>query len=176
MSSDDGRRCGVTPTVPARDQNRLANCTVEAHCAVSSAKHPLLGRRWLREARAPACKKEGIMRPLDSIATPSILIALSFAILTFAASASLAQGVPALRQPPIGHRQPTLGDLPPEAGRAEAVRPHCRSGRAVKQPGAGPLFSGATKRPVLATRLRRKIRSSKTGPNTQPPTRPLASA
>jgi hypothetical protein len=60
------------------------------------------------------------MRSLDSVATPPILIALSFAILTFAASASLAQGVP-LRQAPIGHRQPTLGDLPPDVRKDEQL-------------------------------------------------------
>jgi hypothetical protein len=49
------------------------------------------------------------------------LATLSFAILTFAASASLAQGVPALWQPPVGHRQPTLGDLPPDVRKDEQL-------------------------------------------------------
>ena len=47
--------------------------------------------------------------------------ALSFAVLTFAASASLAQGAPTLRQAPIGHRQPTPGDLPPDVRKDEQL-------------------------------------------------------
>jgi hypothetical protein len=62
------------PTVPARAQNRLANCSIEAHVGLSPAKDPLLGRRWLREARAPARKKESSMRSFDSIVTSPILI------------------------------------------------------------------------------------------------------
>jgi hypothetical protein len=47
------------------------------------------------------------------------LAALGFAVIAFTASASLAQGVPALRQAPIGHRQPTTTDLPPDVRREE---------------------------------------------------------
>jgi hypothetical protein len=47
------------------------------------------------------------------------LAALSFAALAFAASASLAQGVPALWGAPIGHRQPTTSDLSPDVRRDE---------------------------------------------------------
>jgi hypothetical protein len=49
------------------------------------------------------------------------LAAMGFAILTFAASPSFAQGVPALRQAPIGHRQPTPGDLPPDVRKEEQL-------------------------------------------------------
>jgi hypothetical protein len=61
------------------------------------------------------------MRSFDSVAASSILIALSFAMLTFATSASLAQGMPALRQAPVGHRQPTLSDLPPDVRKDEQL-------------------------------------------------------
>jgi hypothetical protein len=47
------------------------------------------------------------------------LAALSFAALACAASVSLAQGVPFLWQAPIGHRQPTTSDLPPDVRRDE---------------------------------------------------------
>jgi hypothetical protein len=57
------------------------------------------------------------------------LAALSFALLTFATSASLAQGVPALRQAPVGHRPPTLSDLPPDVRKDEQY-PSARSQRA----------------------------------------------
>jgi hypothetical protein len=49
------------------------------------------------------------------------LAALGFAVLTFSASASLAQGVAALRQAPIGHRQPTPSDLPPDVRKDEQL-------------------------------------------------------
>jgi hypothetical protein len=114
--------------------------------------------------------------------------AIYFAIFTLGASGALAQGVSSLpmRQAPIGHRQPAPSDLPPDVRKDEqrslarrrsllarhrnrkgklgglevAVRPRFRSGRAVKRPGAGALFSGATKRPVLPTRPMHKTRSS----------------
>jgi hypothetical protein len=51
------------------------------------------------------------------------LAAICFAISTLAASSSLAQQVPALGPgvlpAPIGHRQPTIGDLPPAVVREE---------------------------------------------------------
>jgi hypothetical protein len=47
--------------------------------------------------------------------------AMGFAILTFAASPSFAQGVPALRQAPIGHRQPTPSNLPPDVRKEEQL-------------------------------------------------------
>jgi hypothetical protein len=72
------------------------------------------------------------MRPFNSIATPKIpkrrtfaaglvLAALSVAIFTLGASRALAQGVPALRQAPIGHRQPTSIDLPPDVRKDEPL-------------------------------------------------------
>ena len=47
--------------------------------------------------------------------------ALSFAVVTFAAGASLAQGAPTLRQAPIGHRQPAPSDLPPDVRKNEQL-------------------------------------------------------
>jgi hypothetical protein len=64
---------------------------------------------------------ESTMRSFGSIATLPILIILSFAILTYAASASLAQGAPTLQQAPVGHRQPTLSDLPPDVRKDEQL-------------------------------------------------------
>jgi hypothetical protein len=63
------------------------------------------------------------------------LAALSFAILTFAAGACLAQDVPALRQAPIGHRQPTLTDLPPDVRKDEQL-PSAPSRPAAATPGS----------------------------------------
>ena len=183
--------------VPEAAQNRLANCSIEAHGGLSPAKGLLLRRRWLREARAPACKKgehhaifqfncyANIAKRRKFVAGLR-LAALSFAIFTIGASGALAQGVPSL--PSAGSDRTSAAD--PErssarrpqgratsgapsqpasaspqserlAGRTEAsVRPHFRSGRAVKRPGPGALFSAATKRPVLPTRPMHKTRSS----------------
>jgi hypothetical protein len=76
------------------------------------------------------------------------LAALSFAVLTFATSASFAQGVPVLRQAPIGHRQPTLSDLPPDVRKDEQLP------SAPSQPaGATPQSSSApTQRQTGRTR------------------------
>jgi hypothetical protein len=46
---------------------------------------------------------------------------MGFAMLAFAASPSFAQGVPALRQAPIGHRQPTQSGLPPDVQKDEQL-------------------------------------------------------
>jgi hypothetical protein len=71
---------------------------------------------------------------------------------------------------PARYRKGTSG------GHAEAIRLRCRSGRAAKRPGAGPLFSGVTKKLVLPTRRPPRARSSRTGPNIRAPTRQRASA
>jgi hypothetical protein len=87
------------------------------------------------------------MRSFNSIATPNIakrhkfaaglrLAALSFAIFTLGASGALAQGVPALWQAPIGHRQPTSIDLPPDARKDE-------HSRAPSQPASATLRSSS---------------------------------
>ena len=134
------------------------------------------------------------------------LAALSFAILTFAASASLAQGVPALRQAPIGHRQPTPSDLPPDVRKDEQLSrapsqpasatpqsssvpsqrqagrtrgggpPTLQVGPSCEAAGRGAVVLGRNKEACLADETVRRIRSSKTGPNTRPPTRPFAPA
>jgi hypothetical protein len=82
------------------------------------------------------------------------LAALSFAILTFAASASLAQGVPALRQAPIGHRQPTPGDLPPDVRKDEQF------------PSAPSQPAGATARSSSEPSQRHTARTRGGGPPT----------
>ena len=72
------------------------------------------------------------MRSFNSIATPNLakrrkfaagrrLAALSLAIFTLGASGSLAQGVSALRQAPLGHRQPTSIDLPADVRKDEQL-------------------------------------------------------
>jgi hypothetical protein len=94
------------------------------------------------------------MRSFDSIATPPILIALSFAILTFAVSASSAQGVPALWQAPTGHRQPTLGDLPPDVRKDE------------QRPSAPSQPASATRQSSSATSQRQTGRTRGGGPPT----------
>jgi hypothetical protein len=55
-------------------------------------------------------------------------LAFSFAIFTLGASGALAQGLPALRQAPIGHRQPSSIDLPPDVRKDEQLS------RALSQP------------------------------------------
>jgi hypothetical protein len=62
------------------------------------------------------------------------LAALSFAILMFATTASLTQGVPALRQAPVGHRQPTQSDPPLDVGKDEQLP----SASAARQPASAP--------------------------------------
>jgi hypothetical protein len=63
------RSC-LRPTGPGRHEtgsrSRSANCSIEARGGLLSAKDPPHGRRWLREARAPACKMESTMPPFDS--------------------------------------------------------------------------------------------------------------
>jgi hypothetical protein len=83
------------------------------------------------------------MRSFNSIAKPNIakrrkfaaglrLAALSFTIFTLGASGALTQGVPALRQAPVGHRQPTLSDLPPDVRKDEQLP------SATRQPSSAP--------------------------------------
>ena len=71
------------------------------------------------------------------------LAALSFAIFTIGASGALAQGVPslAMRPAPIGHRQPTPSDLPPDVRKDEQ-----RSGAPSQPPGATPQSQRQTGR------------------------------
>jgi hypothetical protein len=115
------------------------------------------------------------------------LSAIYFTIFTLGASGALARGVSFLpvRQAPIGlGSQPRAISRPTSArtssvlarcrsllarhgsrkgklgGLEVAVRPRFRWGRVVKRRGAGALFSGATKRPVLLTRPMHKTRSS----------------
>jgi hypothetical protein len=105
------------------------------------------------------------MRSFNSIATPDIakrrefaaglrLAALSFAIFMLGASGALAQGVPALRQALIAHRQPTSIDLPPD------VRKDERLSRAPSQ------TASATPRSSGASSQRRTGRTSGGGPPT----------
>jgi hypothetical protein len=71
------------------------------------------------------------------------LSAIYFAIFTIGASGALAQGVPslAMRPAPIGHRQPTPRDLPPDVRKDEQ-----RSGAPSQPPGATPQSKGQTGR------------------------------
>jgi hypothetical protein len=103
------------------------------------------------------------MRSFNSIATPNIakrrkfaaglrLAALSFAMFTLGASGALAQG--SLRQAPIGHRQPTPSDLPPD------VRTDEQLSRGPPQP------ASATPRSSSAPSQRRIGRTSGGGPPT----------
>jgi hypothetical protein len=82
------------------------------------------------------------------------LAALSFAVIAFTASASLAQGVPALRQAPVGHRQPTASDLPPDVRRDE------QPASATSQP------AGATARSSRAPSQKQTARTRGGGPPT----------
>jgi hypothetical protein len=86
----------------------------------------------------PPAKQESTVRSFNSIAKPNIakrrkfaaglrLAALSFSIFTLGASGALTQGVPALRQAPVGHRQPTLSDLPPDVRKDEQLPSEHRS-------------------------------------------------
>jgi hypothetical protein len=105
------------------------------------------------------------MRSFNSIATPKIvkrrkfaaglrLAALSLAIFTLGASGCLAQGVPALRQAPLRHRQPTSIDLPAD------VRKDQQLSRAPSQP------ASATPRSSSAPSQTRTGRTSGGGPPT----------
>jgi hypothetical protein len=82
------------------------------------------------------------------------LAALSCAVLAFAANPSFAQGVPDLRQAPIGHRQPTVNDLPPDVRKKEQSR------SAPTQP------SSATPHPSSAPSQRQIARTRGGGPPT----------
>jgi hypothetical protein len=82
------------------------------------------------------------------------LAALCFAVLTFAVSASLAQGVPVLRQAPIGHRQPTPSDLPPDVRKDQQL------------PSAPSQPAGATPRSSSAPTQRQTGRTRAGGPPT----------
>jgi hypothetical protein len=106
------------------------------------------------------------VRSFNSIATPNIakphkftaglrLAALSFAIFTLGGSGALAQEVPALRQAPVGHRQPTSIDLPPDVRKGEQLS------RAPSQP------ASATPRSSSAPSQRRTGRTSGGPPTLQ---------
>ena len=77
------------------------------------------------------------------------LATLGFAVLTFAASASLAQPVPALRQAAIGHRQPTSSDLPADVRMQELLsgapsQPRRATPRSFGAPARSPRHTGRT--------------------------------
>jgi hypothetical protein len=82
------------------------------------------------------------------------LATLSFAVLSFATSASLAQGVPGLRQAPIGHRQPTSSALPRDVGKDEQL------------PGGPSQAASATPQSSSAASQRRTGRTRGGGPPT----------
>jgi hypothetical protein len=83
--------------------------------------------------------------------------AICFAILALAASGALAQGGPSLRQAPIGHRQPTQSDLPPDVRKDEQF-----PGAPTQPPSATP--QSAPSQPPGAPSQRRTARTRGGGP------------
>jgi hypothetical protein len=86
-------------------------------------------------------------------------------ILTFGATASWAQGVPAIRQAPVGHRQPTASDLPPDVRKDEQL-PSATPQPPSAPPSSVPQPSSATPQSSGAPLQRQTRRNRGVGPPT----------
>jgi hypothetical protein len=158
----DCQRQRATPEVVAGPRYFLFHAYVRTIAGQGSSPQASVAERG---ACSRLQKRESTMRSFNSIATPNIakrrkfaaglrLAALSFAIFTLGASGALAQGAPALGQAPLGHRQPTSIDFPPDVRKDEQLS------RAPSQP------ASATPRSSSAPSQRRTGRTSGGGPPT----------